>query len=297
MTANSHSLPPDRIGILLDGYRAAQRGPRRRALLTALVIAALVLLSARVAEVDLPRLGEHLGRFLGYFDRLTQSETSPGLRVWEAPGEWLWGWRKWLRLLGDTLLMAYVGTVAGVLGGGLLGLLAARNLVPNPWLRGTTRRFLEFCRTVPDIVFALIFVMAFGLGPLPGVLAIAIHSMGALGKLFSEVVENIDGRPVEGARAAGAAWPAMVRFAVLPQVLPNFASYAMLRFEINVRQAAVLGFVGAGGIGQDLIEAIRKFYYNDVAALLLLIILTVTAIDLLTERLRHRLIGAMEGVR
>ncbi|UFN48791.1 phosphonate ABC transporter, permease protein PhnE [Roseomonas sp. OT10] len=297
MTATPNTLPGARLDELLGGYRAAQRGPRRRALLTALVIAALALLSARVAEVDLFRLGEHIGQFFGYFDRLTQSETSPGLRVWEAPGEWLWGWRKWLVLLGDTLLIAYLGTVAGAVGGGLLSFAAARNLVADPWLRGAVRRFLEFCRTVPDIVFALIFVMAFGLGPVSGVLAIAIHSMGALGKLFSEVVENIDGRTVEGARAAGASWPAIVRFAALPQVLPNFASYAMLRFEINVRQASVLGFVGAGGIGQDLIEAIRKFYYNDVAALLLLIILTVSLIDLLTEWMRHRLIGTLEGAR
>jgi phosphonate transport system permease protein len=106
------------------------------------------------------------------------------------------------------------------------------------------------------------------------------------------VAENADMKPVEGAVAAGGGWVSTVRFAVLPQVLPGFASYALLRFEINVRQASVMGFVGAGGIGQDLIEAIRKFYYNDVAALLVLIIAAVVVIDLLTERLRHAFIGA-----
>lgn len=159
------------------------------------------------------------------------------------------------------------------------------------YLLGTlalTRRFLEFCRTVPEIVFALIFVIAFGLGPIPGVLAIAIHTTGALGKLFSEVVENIDMKPLDGVTATGATWWQGIRFAVVPQVISNFASYALLRFEINVRGASVMGFVGAGGIGQDLIEAIRKFYFSDVSALLLLIILTVVIIDLLTERLRHR---------
>jgi phosphonate transport system permease protein len=138
----------------------------------------------------------------------------------------------------------------------------------------------------------LIFVVAFGLGALPGVLALAIHTMGALGKLFSEVVENIDMKPVDGLTSTGASWTEMVRFAAVPQVLANFASYGLLRFEINVRGAAVMGFVGAGGIGQDLIEAIRKFYYSDVSAILLMIILTVTIIDLVTEQIRHRLVGA-----
>ncbi|WP_424135604.1 phosphonate ABC transporter, permease protein PhnE [Roseomonas chloroacetimidivorans] len=287
-------LPDDRLSELLDGYRAAGRGSRRRALILAITIAALALLAGHVAEVDLPRLWQHIGTFFGYFDRITTLETGTG-RVWTDPAEWFWGWRKWGLLLADTLLIAYVGTALGALGGFLLSFCAAANLVRNRWWRGAARRVLEFCRTVPDIVFALIFVIAFGLGPVPGVLAIAIHSMGALGKLFSEVVENIDMRPVEGAVASGASWPGMVRFAALPQVLPNFVSYALLRFEVNVRQASVLGFVGAGGIGQDLIEAIRKFYYNDIAALLLLVIFTVMLIDLGTERLRHRLIGALES--
>jgi phosphonate transport system permease protein len=129
----------------------------------------------------------------------------------------------------------------------------------------------------------------------PGVLAIMIHTMGALGKLFAEVVENIDMKPVEGAIASGASRWQAIRYAVVPQVLPNFTSYALLRFEINVRGASVMGFVGAGGIGQDLIEAIRKFYYSDVSAILLLIIATVVIIDMVTERIRHRLITMEQG--
>jgi phosphonate transport system permease protein len=115
--------------------------------------------------------------------------------------------------------------------------------------------------------------------------------MGALGKLFAEVVENVDMKPVQGVIATGGNWLEKIRFAVIPQVLSNFASYSLLRFEINVRGAAVLGFVGAGGIGETLISAIRKFYYSDVSALLILIILTVMIIDGLTEKLRHSLIG------
>ena len=203
---------------------------------------------------------------------------------------WFWGIGKWLRLLADTLLIAYVATLLGALFGFIACFFAAANLGVSRPLCSAVRRFLEFCRTVPDLVFALIFVMAFGLGPIAGVLAIVIHTTGALGKLFYEVLENVDQKPVEGLIASGASWTKTMRFAVLPQVLSNFLSYALLRFEINVRGASVMGFVGAGGIGQDLMEAIRKFYYPDVSAILVLIILTVSIIDLVTERVRHHFI-------
>jgi len=175
--------------------------------------------------------------------------------------------------------------------GFLLSFLAAANLGVSPAIVFAVRRILEFCRTVPELVFALIFVMAFGLGPVAGVLAIIVHTTGALGKLFYEVLENIDQKPVEGLTASGASWTKTMRFAVLPQVLANFLSYALLRFEINVRGASVMGFVGAGGSGQDLMEAIRKFYYPDVSAILLLIIVTVALIDFVTERIRHHFIS------
>jgi phosphonate transport system permease protein len=290
-------LESGRLAPLAERYDAARRAERRRVLLAGVVTLACVLLSAWVVEADLGLLWQKGGGFFGYFDRLLTLEAGAhaGERVWRDPAEWFWGLPRWLALLGDTLLMAYVGTLLGATGGFLLGLLSAANIVRSPWLRGAVKRVLEFCRTVPEIVFALVFVIAFGLGPLPGVLALAIHTLGALGKLDSEVVENIDMRPVEGAVAAGASWPQMARLAVVPQVLPGFLSYALLRFEINVRQAAVLGFVGAGGIGQDLIEAVRKFYYNDVAALLVLIILTVFVIDTLTSALRHRLLAERRG--
>ena len=187
--------------------------------------------------------------------------------------------------------MAYVGTVLGAAGAFFLSFLAAANVAPSRWLRILVRRFCEVCRTVPGLVFALMFVIAFGLGPMAGVLAVAIHTLGALGKLFAEVVENIDMKPVEGISSTGAAWHVAMRFGALPQTMSNFVSYALLRFEINVREAAVLGFVGAGGIGQDLFEAIRKFYYSDVSAILVMILVTVAIIDTLTARVRHRLIG------
>ena len=142
-----------------------------------------------------------------------------------------------------------------------------------------------------DFSETAVLIGGFALGPMAGVLAIAIHSAGALGKLFSEIVENIDMKPVEGVRSTGASWLACMRFAVLPQVTAGYASYALLRFEINVREASVMGFVGAGGIGQELIVAIRKFYYSDVSAILITIILTVFLIDIGTGWLRGKLFG------
>jgi len=242
-----------------------------------------------VAEISLPKLFDNIGNFTSYINRISHLES--GQWVVSDPVEWFWGWKKWLALMGETLLMAYVGTVLGAAGALVLCFLASKNMTERAWLGFATRRLLEFSRTVPEMVFALIFVVAFSLGPLPGILALAIHTTGALGKLFAEVVENIDMKPVDGVLATGGNWLQKVRFAVLPQVASNFASYALLRFEINVRSAAVLGFVGAGGIGQTLLEVIRKFYYADVSALLVLIIGSVMVIDALTERVRHSLLG------
>jgi phosphonate transport system permease protein len=283
------TLPPERLTPLRDAYAAAKRAKSRQTLIGLVVILAGIVLAGFVAEVRPLTFIENISRFFSYIGRIFTLEN--GQSVFSDPREWFWGLRGWLRLLWETLVIAYIGTLLGFLGGFVLCFLAAGNLVRNPWVRLSAKRLLEFCRTVPELVFALIFVSAFGLGPLPGVLAIAIHTAGALGKLFSEVVENISMQPVEGVTAAGGSWLQMVRFAVIPQVLSNFASYSLLRFEVNVRGAAVMGFVGAGGIGQDLMEAIRKFYYSDVSALLLLIIAAVMIIDQVTERIRHALIG------
>lgn len=276
-----------------DLYRREMGAKRLRTLLGGAILIACVGLAAIGSEVDPAKFAQNAWRFPKYI-----LETMPTLRLGSLGAdlkEWYWGLNGWLKLLRQTLLIAYIGTVLGAACGFLLCFVAAANLGKSSWLRFATRRFLEFCRTVPEIVFALIFVIAFGLGPLPGVLAIAIHTMGAMGKLFSEVVENIDMKPVDGLTATGAGWWQIIRFAVVPQVLSNFASYALLRFEINVRGASIMGFVGAGGIGQDLIEAIRKFYFTDVSAILFLIIATVMLIDFGTERLRHALISLEHG--
>src|SRR5262245_12642490 len=282
-------LPPEQLDRALAHYRAAVAAKRARTALGLAILAAALVLAGIAGEVDPQKFLANIDRLPAYVWNLIPALSWATLDADIA--EWFWDIKGWLSLLLDTLLIAYVGTLMGAAGAFLLCFFASANLEERNWVRIVCRRFLEFCRTVPELVFALLFVIAFGLGAMPGVLALAIHTFGALGKLFAEVVENIDMKPVEGATATGASWVASIRFAVLPQVLSNFTSYTLLRFEINVRGAAVMGFVGAGGIGQDMMEAIRKFYYSDVSPILLLIIATVMVIDLITERVRHALIG------
>src|SRR5689334_3884971 len=289
MTSAVSILPEQQLAALSGAYRMAVRRKRLRALLsTALFLAALTL-AAFGSEVNLRTFFTYFGNFVGYFDRILTLDDHT--RVWTNFGEWFWGWKKWLKMLGETILISYVGTLMGAVLAFAANFFAAENTSPAPWLRFLTRRLLEFARTVPGIVFALIFVIAFGLGPMAGVLAIAIHSTGALGELFSEIVENADMKPVEGVRSTGASWISCMRFAVLPQVIAGYASYALLRFEINVREASVMGFVGAGGIGTELVVAIRKFYYSDVSAILITIVVTVFIIDIATGWLRGCLFG------
>jgi phosphonate transport system permease protein len=294
LSSHLHRLSEQQAAALLGQYGEAAAARRRRALLLALAVAICTALAAWGGEVDLRKFVEGLPRFWSYLHDIL-----PKLRLAHFStdfAEWFWNWDGWLRLLGETLLVAYVGTFLGASIGFVLCFFASANLVANVLVRGLVRRLLEFCRTVPEIVFALLFVYALGLGPIPGVLAIALHTVGALGKQFAEVIENIDMKPVDGVRATGSTWVEQIRFAVVPQVSSNLLSYTLLRFEINVRGASVMGFVGAGGIGKELLSSIRQFYYSDVSAILLMIIATVFAIDLLTERLRHRLLG-IEGPR
>lgn len=286
------AVPPDaQLRPLLDGYARAVAGRRRVVALGALLLLVGAGLSAIGAEVRPGEFWDNIGHFTSYFDRLLRLDT--GERVWTDPVYWYWGLHRWTLQLGQTLLIAYVATVNGAVLGLIGGVLASHNIGRLGALRFVVLRGMELARTVPDIVFALIFVVAFGLGPLPGVLAITLHSAGTLGKLLAEVVENIDAKPVEGIQASGGSWLAQVRFGVLPQILSNFASYTLLRFETNVRGAAVIGFVGAGGIGQELIVAVRKFYYSDVSAILLMLLVCVMLIDYGSEKVRHRLAGAL----
>lgn len=269
----------------------AQRA-RKRAL-SAAWLAAFVLATAAsivVGEVDLGKLATGVPNIIAYIGRTLPSLSFASLA--HDLGEWFWAIDIWLVLLADTVLMAYLGTLAGVALAGLGAFVAADGLAPHPVARFATRRGFEIARTVPELVYALIFVYAFGTGPLAGVLAIALHTAGALGKLFSEAAENASPAPLDAVYASGGSWAAGMRFAILPQVLPDWTSTALLRFEINVRSAGVLGVVGAGGIGEELYLVVRQFEYSDISAILLLLVLTVALIDIATNRLRGQLIGA-----
>jgi phosphonate transport system permease protein len=280
-------LPQGQLAPLDAAYAKAKAAKRFATYLVILGLVVAVVAAGNVTEVDLPKFWAHRGELGDYFSRTFTLDN--GGSTWADPAEWFWNLGRWSLLLLETIAMAYVGTALGLIFALPLCFATTANLTANPWLRGVTKRGLELLRTVPDLVFALIFVEAFGLGPLAGVLALALHATGALGKQFSEFVENIDMKPVEGVIASGGGKLAAIRFAVLPQVLAGFSSYTILRFEINVREAAVLGYVGAGGIGEKLIEAIRKFYYTDVSAILILVIITVFLIDIGTDRLRASL--------
>ncbi|MFN3273349.1 MAG: phosphonate ABC transporter, permease protein PhnE [Paracoccus sp. (in: a-proteobacteria)] len=284
-------------------YRAQRRRARLTFAIVTVILVVLFLLTAeasnffkvtQVTQADgsraerwvigagLPRLGEYVSR------------TIPDLG-WATLGadmaQWFSRWRIWAGLLMETVLIAFMATLFGVAGGFALSFPAAGNLAPNRWVRWLSRRFLEIARTVPDLVWALIFVFCFGVGPMAGVLAIGLHTAGALGKLYSEANENIDMRPLDGVKAAGGSWFDQMRYGAVPQVLPNILSYTLMRFEINVRSSSIIGYVGAGGLGQELRTAMSYQEYTSLSALFLIILVTVIVIDHASERLRHRVIG------
>ena len=188
-----------------------------------------------------------------------------------------------------TVQIALWGTFLAVFLAVPLGLMAARNIAPA-WLVWPIRRVMDLLRSIPDLVMATIFIVAVGLGPLAGVLALAMNTGGVLAKLFSEAVESIDKGPVEGVRATGASKLHEIVWGVIPQVAPLWTSFALYRFESNSRAATVLGLIGAGGIGQRLFESIQAFNYREVAAIAIVIVVAVTLIDTLSQVMRKRLL-------
>ena len=196
-------------------------------------------------------------------------------------------WQYYVEEIIKTLQIAVWGTFLAIVFAIPFGLMAAENLSPI-WLRQPVRRLMDALRAINEMVFAMLFVVAVGLGPFAGVLAIFVHTTGVLAKLFSEAVEAIDPRPVEGIRATGANVLEEILYGVIPQVIPLWVSYSLYRFESNVRSATVVGMVGAGGIGVVLWEVIRGFYFAQTCAVMIMIIITVSLIDLLSAWLRRR---------
>ena len=191
----------------------------------------------------------------------------------------------------ETINIAAVSTLLGALGGLALSLLGTRGLAKWPRLIPLFRRVSDVMRAVPEIVIALVLIFVLGGGPVPAMIAIAIHTAGALAKMFSEVAENADLKPVEGLASTGATWSQRMLLGVLPQVAPNYISYALLRFEINIRASAILGFVGAGGIGYELRNAMGwgPGRFDDAAAIFILLFGTIVFFDQLSSRYRNRL--------
>jgi phosphonate transport system permease protein len=198
-------------------------------------------------------------------------------------------WRLYVAQMWLTIQMALWGTFLAILIAAPLGLAAARNVAPI-WIQQPVRRLLDVLRSVPDLVAGAMFVVAVGLGPLAGVLALTVNTAGVLGKLFSEAVEAIDRGPVEGVRATGAHPLQQVAWGVIPQVAPLWTSFALYRFESNARSATVLSLIGAGGIGQVLFDSINSFDFAQTSAIVIVIVVAVSGIDLLSQLIRGRLV-------
>lgn len=198
-------------------------------------------------------------------------------------------WASYVGQMWLTIQMALWGTALAILIAIPLGLAGAKNVAPF-WIQQPVRRFMDVLRSVPDLVIGAVLVAAVGLGPVGGVLALAVNTGGVLGKLFSEAVESIDRAPVEGVRATGATTLHEIVWGVLPQVAPLWTSYALYRLESNARSATVLSLIGAGGIGAPLFDSINGFAFGQTSAIVIIIVVAVSGIDLLSQLIRSRLL-------
>ncbi|MEP9353918.1 phosphonate ABC transporter, permease protein PhnE [Xanthobacter sp. KR7-65] len=253
-------------------------GARVRALLLVTFLAALAAFGLWRLDISLARVGTGLAQ-LGHFIVL-MLPPDPGTQL-----------PLYIHALGETLAIAFLGTLGGALVAFPFGFLAAKNVIPNIFAHFAVRRFLDTVRGVDKLIWALIFVTVVGLGPFAGILAIATSSFAELGKLFSEAVEALDRKPVEGVVSTGGSPAEAVRFGMLPQVLPVLASQLLYYFESNARQSTIVGIVGAGGLGLHLAEQIRVLEWQKVSFLILMMLVMVAVIDFISSRLRFAIIG------
>ncbi|HET8807449.1 MAG TPA: phosphonate ABC transporter, permease protein PhnE [Methylophaga sp.] len=220
------------------------------------------------------------------FEKLAQGLPAIGTLASESFPPDFTNVRDWFLPLLDTLAMSIAGTAMAVIFSIPLAFLAARNTSPHPLVFQVSRVILNSLRSVPELIMGIIFVAAVGFGALPGVLALGLHSIGMVGKFFAEAIEHVDEAPVEAATAAGATKMQVLYHAVLPQVMPQFADVSIYRWEYNFRASTVMGMVGAGGIGFELMGSLRIMQYQEVLAILLVILLMVTLVDALSGYLR-----------
>jgi phosphonate ABC transporter permease subunit PhnE/phosphonate ABC transporter binding protein len=285
--------------VLMTGllWVSAPRGPGPRVplmerLANAVIAAGVIIIlvwSFDSADMDRSYLlvenASDMGEFIaGFFPEDITSEASR-TSYWQ---NLMHGFTEAVPQMIVTVQIAIWGTFIAILAAIPFGLLSARNVAPN-WVVQPIRRLMDVFRSINELIIALVFIAAVGLGPLAGVMALAVHTTGVLAKLFSEAVEAVDNGPVEGVRATGATPLHEVIWAVIPQVAPLWTSFGLYRFESNARSATVLGLIGAGGVGQILFEAVRAFDYQRTAAIVIVIVLAVSAIDLLSQLLRKRL--------
>ncbi|MEL6289894.1 MAG: phosphonate ABC transporter, permease protein PhnE [Pseudomonadota bacterium] len=266
---------------------------RRRRLYTGvvLVLLAAVLVTGYDAASDM-----NSGSFWGGLKQFFDYPSEIVIEAWQEGFGFFALLHQFLPALIETLNIAAVATIIGGAGGLILAFLGTRDFGVWPPLIPLVRRTMDVMRAFPELIIALFLIFVLGSSPVPAMIAVAFHTAGALGKLFSEVNENVDRRAIEGLQSAGASWLQRMRFSVLPQVLPNYTSYFLLRLEINVRASAILGFVGAGGIGAELRRTIGwgKGSGDETAALFVLLLLSIFAIDQLSSFLRGRLAGTAQ---
>jgi phosphonate transport system permease protein len=254
----------------------------QRGKLTIGIGGAFALFLFGLVQLDIPfnRLSDGMVRLGGFLRLMLPPD----------PGSWV-ETQKYLHALGETVSIAFLGTLGGALLALPVSLLAARNVVANRIVQLLTRRSLDTIRGVDTLIWALIWVSVVGLGPFAGILALVCSDFGSFGKLFSEAIEAADKKPAEGVRSAGGSHLHGVRFGLLPQVFPILLSQVLYYFESNTRSATIIGIVGAGGIGLQLAEQIRVLEWQKVSFLILLILITVSAIDWLSGKLRFAIIG------
>ena len=239
-----------------------------------LVVVALIAWAWNGTDVDIDRLFAGLPRMADFFTRMVPPDMSVAQTVFAATLE--------------TVQIALLGTVFGAMASLVLGVLAAENLTPR-WVHLPIKSLLGIIRGIPVILLALLFVSTVGLGPFPGVLTIAVHSTGMLGKFYAESLEGARPGPVEALATTGAGWSQRLRYAILPQIAPDLARDTLFRFEMNLRESLVLGLVGAGGIGFYIQLYTRSFHYDKVATLTLVVLAMVVAIEQLSVLIRRRL--------
>jgi len=269
---------PEHLTKLLKENISPGKQYSRHAIKFSIVLIVMLVLywSGKGADISASRFINGIPAILNYLSRM-------------LPPDWSYLEVIWLPTV-ETIEIAIWGTLLSVFVAVPLGFLAALNIAPHRIIFEFSRFTLNALRGVSELVFALVFVSAVGLGPFPGVLALALHNAGMLGKFFAEAIEAVDPGPMEALKATGATWSQGIVYAIIPQIIPHFVTYTLYRFEVSIRSATVLGLVGAGGIGFHLISSIRLFDYQTTSVILITIVLLTVITDFVGTKIRSRII-------